>query len=163
MGLVGAIAYYALVQLSEGLLRNEDAPIAPLVWLPNIVLVMVAAGLIYRAGNRASASDRSAGRGGPRLLERAGIVAKGPRMKRYALPRYVSSQFVRMVAICIVGLVFAYLVIDVFDNLKWFNRYGATADEIGRFYAARRATEEPFRQSDIGRDEHSIAVGAIGH
>ena len=26
------------------------------------------------------------------------------------------------------ALVFAYLVIDVFDNLKWFNQYGSTAD-----------------------------------
>ena len=41
-----------------------------------------------------------------------------------------------MVAASIVGLVFAYLVIDVFDNLKWFNQYGSTADEIARYYGA---------------------------
>jgi lipopolysaccharide export system permease protein len=58
-------------------------------------------------------------------------------MKRWALPRYVGAQFIRLVVICLVGLLLAYLIIDVFDNLKWFNRYGATAAEIGRFYAAR--------------------------
>ena len=31
MGLVGAIAYYALVQLAEGLLRDESAPVALVV------------------------------------------------------------------------------------------------------------------------------------
>jgi LPS export ABC transporter permease LptG len=137
MGLIGAIAYYALVQLSEGMLRGEDAPVALIVWLPDIVLVAVASVLIFRAGRHASESDRSAGHGGRSLLERAGIARGGLRMKRYALPRYVSAQFVRMVILCVIGLVFAYLVIDVFDNLKWFNKYGATAGEIGRYYGAR--------------------------
>jgi len=137
MGLIGAIAYYALVQFSEGMLRNPGAPVGPIVWLPNLVLVAVAGVLIFRAGRHTSESDRSSGHSGSSLLERAGLVRNKLRMKRYALPRYVSSQFTRMVAMCIVGLVFAYLVIDVFDNLKWFNTYGATAGEIGRYYSAR--------------------------
>ena len=66
-----------------------------------------------------------------------GLVRDKLGMKRHALPRYVSAQFVRMVAASIVGLVFAYLVIDVFDNLKWFNKYGSTVDEIARYYGAR--------------------------
>jgi LPS export ABC transporter permease LptG len=137
MGLIGAIAYYALVQFSEGLLRSDDAPIGPVTWIPNLVLITVAGVLIFRAGRHASESDRSSGRGGRSLLARAGLERSGLRMKRWALPRYVSAQFVRMVAVCIVALVFAYLVIDVFDNLKWFNQYGSTADEIARFYGAR--------------------------
>ncbi|MEZ4291063.1 MAG: LptF/LptG family permease [Myxococcota bacterium] len=137
MGIVGAIAYYALVQLSEGMLRSEKAWIGPVVWIPNLVLTVLATVLIFRAGRQPSDSDRSGGRGGRPLLERAGLVRTGLRMKRWALPRYVGSQFVRMVAICIFGLLLAYLIIDVFDNLKWFNRYGATAVEIGRYYAAR--------------------------
>ena len=137
MGIIGAIAYYALVQLSEGLLRDESLPIGPVVWLPNIVLVAVATVLIFRAGRHASESDRSSGKGETGLLERLGIRRKGLHMKRWALSRYVSAQFIRMVFLCIGGLVFAYLIIDAFDNLKWFNRYGATADEIVRFYSAR--------------------------
>ncbi len=137
MGIVGAIAYYALVQFSEGLLRSEDAPVVLVSWIPNLVLIAVAAGLIFRAGRRASESDRSSKSSGRRLLERTGLERSGLRIKRWALPRYVSVQFVRMVALCIVALVFAYLVIDVFDNLKWFNQYGSTADEILRFYGAR--------------------------
>jgi LPS export ABC transporter permease LptG len=137
MGLIGAIAYYALVQFAEGMTRAESTPIGPAVWLPNIVLVVVAAVLIFRAGRHASESDRSSGHTKEGLLARTGLTPKGPRMKRFALPRYVSAQFTRMVVICLVGLVFAYLVIDFFDDLKWFNKYGATTAEIGRYYSAR--------------------------
>jgi len=138
MGLAGAIAYYALFQFAEGMLRNENTPVGPVVWIPNMVLIVVAIVLIFRAGRHASESDRSGG-----ALPGSGLIAKVRgarnklRMKRFALPRYVAVQFVRMVAMCAVGLVFAYLVIDVFDNLKWFNQYGSTADEIARYYGAR--------------------------
>lgn len=137
MGIGGAIAYYALVQLSEGMLRSENAPVGPVVWLPNIVLTIVAVVLIYRAGRVPSESDRGGSHTANALLERVKRARSGVRMKRAALPRYVSAQFIRMVVLCIAGLTLAYLIIDVFDNLKWFNRYGATAAEIGRYYGAR--------------------------
>jgi len=137
MGLIGAISYYALVQLSEGILRDQRVPIVLAIWLPNLVLICVASVLIFRAGRSASASNRGSGRNTESLLERTGLVASGPRMKRWALPRYVGSQFARMVFACVFGLVLAYFIIDLFDNLKWFNQYGATAAEIGRYYGAR--------------------------
>jgi len=137
MGIIGAIIYYALVQLSEGMLRGEDAAVGPIVWLPNIVLTIVALVLIFRAGQQPSKSDRAARSTASALLEKARPTRSGARMKRAALPRYVSAQFVRMVVLCIVGLTLAYLIIDVFDNLKWFNRYDATASEVGRYYGAR--------------------------
>jgi lipopolysaccharide export system permease protein len=137
MGIIGAISYYALVQLSEGMLRSENAPIGAVVWLPNIVLTVVAVVLILRAGRQPSESDRGGSDTANALLRRIRSARSGVRMKRAALPRYVSNQFIRMVIFCIVGLTFAYLIIDVFDNLKWFNRYGATGAEIGRYYGAR--------------------------
>ncbi len=137
MGIAGAIAYYALVQLSEGLLRGETTPVAIAIWLPNIVMTTVATTLIAIAGRHASDSDRSSGKGNRTLLERLGIAREGIRVKRFALPRYVAAQFLQMAAVCVAGLVIAYLIIDVFDNLKWFNRYGAGADEIVRYYVAR--------------------------
>ena len=137
MGIIGAIAYYALVQLSEGMLRSENAPVGPVVWLPNIVLTTVAVILIFRAGRQPSESDRGESRTASALLEKARLTRSGIRMKRAALPRYVGAQFIRMVTLCIVGLTLAYLIIDVFDNLKWFNRYGATVSEIVRYYGAR--------------------------
>ncbi len=137
MGIIGAIAYYALVQLSEGILRDERTPVGVVTWLPDLVLACVAFALIFHAGRRASASDRGGGRGARNLLERTGLARSGLRMKRRALPRYVGAQFIRLMVICLAGLLLAYLIIDVFDNLKWFNRYGATATEVGRFYAAR--------------------------
>jgi len=137
MGLVGVVAYYALHQLAEGMLRNESMPIGPVSWMPNGVLILVALVLIFRAGRQSSDSDRGSGRSATRWVERTGLVRSGLHMKRWALPRYVGNQFTRMVVLCIVGLLFAYLIIDVFDNLKWFNRYGASAAEIGRYYVAR--------------------------
>jgi len=137
MGLIGAIAYYALVQLSEGMLRSENAPVGPVVWLPNIVLTTVAVILIFRAGRQPSESDRGVSHAASALLERTRLSRSGVRMKRAALPRYISVQFIRMVVLCIVGLTLAYLIIDFFDNLKWFNRYSATSAEIGRYYGAR--------------------------
>lgn len=136
MGIIGAIAYYALVQLSEGMLRSENLPIGPVVWLPNLVLTILAVILIFRAGRQPSGSDRG-GSPSVALFERMRSAGTGLRMKRAALPRYVGSQFIRMVALCITGLTLAYLIIDVFDNLKWFNRYDATAAEITRYYGAR--------------------------
>lgn len=137
MGIAGAIAYYALVQLSEGLLRSDRMPVALAIWIPDLVLATTAGFLIFAAGRRTTDGYRGAGRGSQTLLERFGIVRTGIRVKRFALPRYVAGQFLRMVAICAAALVIAYLIIDVFDNLKWFNRYGATAEEIARYYAAR--------------------------
>ena len=137
MGIAGAIAYYALMQLAEGLLRGDSTPVALAIWLPNFVMTSVAAILILMAGRNVSDSDRSSGQGSRTLLERFGVVHKGIRVKRFALPRYVAGQFLGMAAICVAGLVIAYLIIDVFDNLKWFNRYGATTDEIARYYVAR--------------------------
>jgi lipopolysaccharide export system permease protein len=137
MGIAGAIAYYALVQLSEGMMQSQSAPIGLVAWIPNLVLATVAIVLLMRAGRAAPDSDRGSGRAGAALLARARRMRTGLRMKRAALPRYVSAQFIRMVCVCIAGLALAYLIIDVFDNLKWFNRYGATAAEIGRYYGAR--------------------------
>ncbi|MBK7949934.1 MAG: LptF/LptG family permease [Deltaproteobacteria bacterium] len=97
----------------------------------------VAGFLVLKAGRRTEDGYRGVGRGGRSLLERFGIVRKGIRVKRFALPRYVASQFVQMALACVAGLVLAYLIIDVFDNLKWFNRYGATGEEIARYYIAR--------------------------
>ena len=137
MGLVGVVAYYALHQLAEGILRNENMPIGLVSWMPNGVLGVVALVLIFRAGRQSSDSDRGSGLDVTRWIERVGLVRRELHMKRWALPRYVGAQFIRMVVFCIVGLLFAYLIIDVFDNLKWFNRYGSSAAEIGRYYAAR--------------------------
>jgi len=137
MGVLGVTAYYALVQLSEGMLRSENALIGPVVWLPNIVLTIVAVTLIFRAGRQPAESNRGGSRTASALFEKARLSRTGVRMKRAALPRYVGAQFIKMVALCIVGLTLAYLIIDVFDNLKWFNRYHATAAEVIRYYGAR--------------------------
>lgn len=137
MGIGGAIAYYALVQLGEGLLRGEGTPVAVAIWMPNVVLGGVAGWLVWKAGRRTEDGYRGTGRGSRTLLERLGFARQGIRVKRFALPRYVAGQFLQMVLACVAGLVLAYLIIDVFDNLKWFNRYGATSEEIARYYIAR--------------------------
>ena len=71
MGIIGAIAYYALVQLSEGMLQSESVLIGPIVWLPNLVLTTIALILIFRAGRHASESDRGGSHTANILIEKA--------------------------------------------------------------------------------------------
>jgi len=97
MGIGGAIAYYALVQLAEGLLRGERTPVALAIWMPNVVLGGVAGFLVWKAGRTTEDGYRGTGRGSRTLLERLGIARKGIRVKRFALPRYVAGQFLQMV------------------------------------------------------------------
>lgn len=136
IGLGGVIAYYALVQISEGLLRGEVDLIGPIVWLPNAIIGLAAISLLLLSERSWVASDRESD---PQAWWRRRTGRRGlePRMRRWALPRYVGAQFAGTVLLCVCGLTLAYLVVDVFDNLKWFNKYGATAAEISRFYAAR--------------------------
>lgn len=131
-GLVGVVGYYALVEFSRGMLRRADAPVAPTVWMPNLILAGTAWLLIQLGSQRAT---RTEGRR-RRRVRRPGEPARlfmAPR----PLDRYVGGRFLLVASMCLFGLVLAYAIVDLADNLKWFNKYDATAAEIGRFYAAR--------------------------
>jgi lipopolysaccharide export system permease protein len=137
LGLVCTIAYYGLMQLAEGLAQGRTLGVALAAWLPNLVIALLATGLLLRA-----LRERVAGQAFDRPHRRSWRprrggerVERGPRA--YALPRYVGGRFLQLLLLSFSVLFVAYLLIDVMDRLAWFTRHGATPLEVLRFYGAR--------------------------
>lgn len=135
LGVVTTIAYFALIQLGEGLIQG-GLQVAAGVWLPNLVLSLTALWLFMRTRregvlghrfDRPQPSDRQ---------DRASRPSRG-RPHRYALPRYIAGRFLELAGIAFAVLLTAYVLIDVMERLDWFARYHASGSEILRFYAAR--------------------------
>lgn len=140
LGLVCTIAYYAMVQASEGLVQGGIVSVALGAWLPNLFLAGVAAVLLARA-LRERVAGYSFGRtrsGSLRLrIGRQESGAWRGRAHRYALPRYVASRFLQVLALSFSVLFVAYFLIDMMDRLAWFTQHQATPIEVMRFYSAR--------------------------
>ena len=137
LAVIATIAYYAVVQLGEGMVQGGVAGVALGAWLPNLVLGGVAAVLLVRA-----LRERSLGKTfeRPHLRLRRTAAAEGERRMRthsLALPRYVAGRFAQLALLAFAVLFVAYFLIDVMDRLEWFARYRATSIEILRFYGAR--------------------------
>ena len=136
LGLLCTISYYGLIQLGEGLAQSGLIGIVAAVWLPNVVLLLLAGALIVRArreGVLGRAFDRPQHRNSratsPKTRERS------PR--RYPLPRYIAGRFIRLALLSFAILLVAYLLIDIMDRLSWFSQYRATGIEVLHFYSAR--------------------------
>jgi lipopolysaccharide export system permease protein len=139
IGLSCVIAYYALLQLGEGLVQAGTLPVALGAWLPNLALTLLAVVLLVRALRERVVGHSFA----PRRLRRFIPHAVGggepgrARPHRYALPRYVGRTFLRLLGLAFAVLFVAYFLIDAMDRLSWFTRNQATAVEVLRFYGAR--------------------------
>ncbi len=136
LGILATVAYYALVELGDGLIRSGRFPIWAATWLPDAVFAVVGVALLARA-TRLSAMGRVSDRPHPRERPHLFRSSERIRVRRNALPRYVMGRFLQMAALCFVVLLVAYLLVDALDNLKWFAKYQATVGEVLRFYAAR--------------------------
>jgi LPS export ABC transporter permease LptG/LPS export ABC transporter permease LptF len=137
LGVIATLAYYAVLQLGEGMVQAGVVGVALGAWLPNLVLAAVAAALLVRA-----LRERSLGRTfeRPHLRLRRTVASESERRIRtrsFALPRYVAWRFAQLALLVFAVLFVAYLLIDVMDRLEWFARYRATGVEILRFYGAR--------------------------
>ncbi len=136
LGITVTVATFALAQLGEGLAQAGMLGIAGGVWLPNAVLATLAVisfwyarreGVLRRLQRRVSRS------GALRALR----GRRPTKTRRRALDRYVAARFVQLVALAFGAILTAYLMVDVMERLDWFARYGATGEEVARFYAAR--------------------------
>lgn len=132
-GIVATVLYFALVQLGNGLLRRPEIPAATVVWLPNAVLAVVAALLWSSLLGGPSRPRWRARRRAARQVE----PGADERTRRLPLDRYVLALFGETAVACFAGLLLAFLIGDVIDNLQWFAKYGSTVGEVMRFYAAR--------------------------
>ena len=140
MGLLCTLAYYGLIQLSEGLVQGGTLGPAAAAWLPNAILAVLAVALFARAlGDRRLPAERGlAGRlESPAAARAAALHEREPRLHRFALARYVAGRFLQLAGLTFSALFAAYLLIDVMDRLEWFARHGATGLEALRFYGAR--------------------------
>jgi len=143
MGLLCTLAYYGLVQLSEGLVQAGTIGPRVAAWIPNAALAALASGLLFRALRR-RVLDRPFERGvafwARDRRAPAGADARPlrePRLHRHALVRYVATRYLQVTALTFSALFSAYLLIDVMDRLEWFAEHGATGIEALRYYGAR--------------------------
>ena len=128
------LAYYALMEFSEGLIVAGVVSPAFGAWLPNLLLLAVAGLLLLRTLlDRRLGSDPSRGR---RPNQAVGGGGRG-RPHRHALPRYVGGRALQLLALSFAVLFVAYFLIDMMNRMSWFSKYGATGLEILRFYSAR--------------------------
>ena len=122
-------------QLGDGLAQAGVLPIGLGVWLPNI-LVGVLAGLLLwlqdRPWMRWRAPARQPAQGPPQAAPPA-----DPRTRRALLPRYVLHHYVLMLFLTFGFLLVGYLLVDILERLEWFARHNATLSEALRFYSAR--------------------------
>jgi LPS export ABC transporter permease LptG len=138
LGMLVTIAYYALLQVGEGLAESGQLPVAAGVWLPNLVLTALGAILLVRssrAGALGHAFDRP--QRSARALRRERARAAAMATRRFALPRYVASRFIQLSGLGFAVIFGAYLAVDIMERLDWFVRYHAGGVEILRFYSAR--------------------------
>jgi LPS export ABC transporter permease LptG len=136
LGLLCTISYYGLIQLGEGLAQRELIGVAAAVWLPNAILLGLAAVLIVRA-RREGVLGHSFDRPQHRTSRLANQKVRERRPRRYPLPRYIAGRFVRLATLSFAILLVAYLLVDIMDRLAWFSLYRATGLEILHFYGAR--------------------------
>jgi len=136
MGLLCTITYYGLIQLGEGLAQGGRIGNAAAAWLPNLILALLAAGLIVRA-RREGVLGRSFDRPQTRADRLARKTVQNRTPSRYPLPRYIAGRYVRLAIASFAILLVAYLLIDIMERLAWFSRYGATGLEAVRYYGAR--------------------------
>jgi lipopolysaccharide export system permease protein len=135
LGIGVTVATFALAQLGEGLAQAGVTGIAGGVWLPNAVLATLAA-LTFWHARREGVLRRSLAKVRGSAL-RALPGRRPTKTRRRALDRYVASRFLELVALAFGATLTAYLMVDVMERLDWFARYGATGEEVLRFYAAR--------------------------
>ena len=137
LGVVTTIAYFALVQLGEGLVQGGGVGVAAGVWLPNLVLAPVALLLFVRARREGVLGHRFSKPGRPERDARPRGMRRPGRPHRYALSRYVGARYLELSGLAFAVLLTAYVAIDVMERLDWFARYQASGLEVVRFYAAR--------------------------
>jgi lipopolysaccharide export system permease protein len=159
LGIISVLVYYGLVQLGTGLDRNGLLPPGLGLWLPNLVLLVVALVLHRAVVNRSPIAQPEKRSTGDRLhrlgevwrgfLTRRGGSAAAPtarstgrpsrriRTHSLALQRYVAGSFLKQLGLSFAVLLAGYLIVDVLERLQWFARFNATASEAIRFYGLR--------------------------
>ena len=138
MGIVATIFYYSLMQLGESMIYDGTFSVFMGVWMPNFVLGAIAIFMALRM-TRLSAFGRHSDRPSSREPKSSKVRNAAPvlRVYRWPLQRYVALRFLQMAALCFTVVLVGYLLIDVLDRMRWLGKYGATVEQVMRYYGAR--------------------------
>ena len=137
LGILATVVYYGLAQLGDSLVYDASVSPALGVWLPNLVLAVVAGFMVARM-TRMTSFGRHSDR--PSSRESREARAAGParvRMHRRPLERYVATRFLQMAGLCFAVVLVGYLLIDILERLQWMGKYGATFGQVMGYYGAR--------------------------
>jgi lipopolysaccharide export system permease protein len=136
IGLLVTLLYYGLMQLGDGFIQAGVLHPSGGVWLPNLVVTLLAAMLLWR---------EKSGLGRRRLSlqqqEFPWLRERQPERllpwRRYILQRYVARQYLLMALASFAVLFVGYLLVDILERLEWFARYHADMLKALRFYSMR--------------------------
>jgi LPS export ABC transporter permease LptG len=135
-GLLVALLYYGLMQLGDGLVQTDSVRVSGGVWLPNLVIGVVAVGLLSRENWPPWWSAPA--------FRRRWVTRKlrEPRshslsFQQYLLEQYVARHYLVMVLVSFMLLLVGYLVVDILERLQWFARYHTGALKACQFYSLR--------------------------
>lgn len=135
-GLLVTLLYYSLVQLGDGFIQAGILRPAFGVWLPNLVVVVIAA-LCMARDRLVSLWERLLPEQlAVKMREQSSGISHG-QPARFVLVRYVTWRYLQMLGIAFALLLVGYLLVDVLERLQWFARYHADALKVFRFYCAR--------------------------
>ena len=135
LGLVLSVVYYGLTQLGDGLVQAGVVTVGLGVWLPNILVGMLAA-LLLGLQDRPWVRRRTPDGQPVQDFSQAASPAALP-TRQVLLPRYVLQHYLLMLGLAFGFLLVGYLLVDILERLEWFARHNATPAEALRFYSAR--------------------------
>ncbi len=138
LGLLATLVYYGLAQFGESMVYDERLTTWSGAWLPNAVLGALA-GIMALRMTRMTAFGRHADRPSHAVQRRSRAERKPAKLRAHAwaLQRYVALRFLQMAGICFAVVLVGYLLIDVLDRMSWLGKYGATLEQVMRYYGAR--------------------------
>jgi lipopolysaccharide export system permease protein len=135
-GLLVTLIYYGFMQLGDGLIQASVLSASVGVWLPNIVVVLCALALLWRAQLKWRWRTRKP-RQQKMLCRLQSWRALFPQFQRYILPRYVARHYLQLLLVSFALLLMGYLLVDILERLQWFARYHADTLKAVRFYSVR--------------------------
>lgn len=140
-GLLVTLLYYGLMQLGDGLSQTEMLSVSGGVWLPNLVVLVLAVALLTRARwwpkwtsmrRRHRSTVPLETRRQPRLPASRQWFAQ-----RWILWRYVGRQYAVLWPLSFAVLFVGYLLVDILERLDWFARHQADLLQAVQFYGFR--------------------------
>jgi len=138
-GILATLAYYALVQLGDGLIQEQVTGVALGVWLPDLTIGALALLLVLRLLRKASCAGGFEHGQRRRFRFRSGrrTAATERPPRRWPLQRYIAGSFATTALVGLGALLIGYLLVDVLERLSSFARFHASGADVLRYYSAR--------------------------